>query len=160
MGYFSGIESATFYNRAKNIPEGTHTLIGKKFTAQPSAKNRMVINFIAEFEVESTTSTEIAPGDTVSAVYVSSNQSFFPNVKYLLAAYLLTCERSENPTISQRQVADKITEEYVEAVIADEGTTFAGYRVKSIGRATTIKTGANAGAVFIAHEWDQAEPAE
>lgn len=155
MGFFDGIENVSYNSRGKNIPEGTHILIGKSFKMQVSAKNRAVANFIAEFTVESTTSTEIAPGDTVTAIYSTANQSFQSNVKYLLAQYLFYCERSADPTITQKQVDARINEQYIDAITADDGTTYAGYRIKSIGRPTTIKTGPNAGSPFIAHDWDQ-----
>lgn len=156
MSFFKGIQSASYSNRGKNIPEGTHILIGKSFKMQPSAKNPALANFIAEFTVESTTSNEIAPGDTVTAIYNTGTQGWQGRVKYLLAQYLLYCERTADPTITQQQVDDKIDEDYALAVTADDGTTYAGYRIKSIGRLTTIKSGPNAGAPFIAHDWDQA----
>lgn len=155
MGFFDGIQNVSYNNRGKNIPEGTHILIGKSFKVQTSAKNRAVANFIAEFTVESTTSTEIAPGDTVTAIYNTANQSFQSNVKYLLAQYLFYCERASDPAITQRQVDAKIDEDYVHAVTADDGTTYAGYRIKCVGRPTTIKSGPNAGSLFIVHEWEQ-----
>lgn len=160
MGFFDGIQNASYYNRSKHIPEGTHILIGKKFSLQKSAKNPSVANFIAEFVVESTTSNEIAPGDTVSAVYLSSHSSFLRNVKYLLAQYLFACEKAHNPQITQAEVDAKISEGYIEGIVDGDGTTYANYRVKSIGRGTTIKNGPNAGQPFIAHEWAQPDSDE
>lgn len=157
MDIFDGIESTQYFSRSKNIPEGTHTLIGKSFLVQPSTKNRAVTNFIAEFTVVDSTSPELSPGDTVSAVYPSSNQSFLRNTKYLLATYMVACEKSVSPNITLAEVDAKINKEYIAAITKGDGTQYAGFKVKSIGRLTTIKNGPNAGAPFIAHEWEVAE---
>lgn len=156
MGIFDGIENVSYFQRGKNIPEGTHILIGKKFTTNTSAKNRAVHNFVAEFTVESSSSPELVPGDTVSVVYASSHASFFKNVKYLLSNYMFACERAADPSVTLNQIENKLNNEYIEWIIKDGGTTYAGSRIKSIGRMTTIKTGPNAGSPYIAHEWDQA----
>ena len=156
MNIFDGIENVSYFQRGKNIPEGTHILIGKKFTTNTSAKNRAVQNFVAEFTVESSNSPELAPGDTVSVVYASSNASFLKNVKYLLSNYMFACERAADPNVTLSQIENKLNSEYIEYIIKDGGTTYAGSRIKSIGRMTTIKTGPNAGSPYIAHEWDQA----
>jgi hypothetical protein len=157
MSIFDGIESTSYFSRSKNIVEGTHTLIGKSFVVQASAKNRAVQNFIAEFTVVDSTSADLAPGDTVSAVYSSSNQSFLRNVKYLMATYMMACERTANPNITLAEVDAKITGEYLKAITDGDGTAYAGIKIKSIGRVTTIKTGPNAGQPFTSHEWEQAE---
>ena len=156
MSIFDGIENVSYFQRGKNIPEGTHILIGKKFITKTSEKNRAVQNFIAEFTVESSSNPELAPGDTVSVVYASSNNSFLKSVKYLLSNYMFACERAADSSVTINQIENRLDKEYIEYIIKDGGTTYAGSRIKSIGRMTTIKTGPNAGSPYIAHEWDQA----
>lgn len=157
MGIFSGIEHVSYFNKGKNIPVGTHILIGKKITLNQSAKNRSVSNFIMEFTVESSDSPELAPGDTVSVVYASSKEMFFTNVKYLVASYMLACERAANPNITASEVDAKINDEYIDDIIEGDGTTYAGVRIKCVGTQKEIKNGPNAGQPFTRHDWYQIE---
>ena len=157
MGIFSGIQSASYFSKGKNIPAGTHHLIGRKISTSVSQKNRSVTNFIMEFEVESSDSPELAKGDTVSAVYISSKETFLPNVKYAVANYMLACERSHNPAITLKDVDAKIDEDYLEQITDGDGTTYAGFRIKCVGTETIIKTGLNAGKPFVRHDWFQTD---
>jgi hypothetical protein len=151
------VDGVIKFSKGKNIPVGNHTLVGKKITVQVSQKNRAVSNFIMEFDVESSDSPELAPGDVVSVVYSSAKQTFLGNVKYAVANYMLACERSENPNISIKDVDKKIDEDYLNAITEGDGTSYSGYRVKCCGVETTIKTGPNAGQPFIRHDWFQIE---
>lgn len=157
MGIFSGIENVSYFNKGKNIPVGTHILVGKKITLNQSAKNRSVSNFIMEFEVEKSDSEELTPGDTVSVVYASSKEMFLTNVKYLIASYMLACERAVNPGITAAEVDDKINDDYINDIIVGDGTTYAGVRIKCVGTLKEIKNGPNAGQPFTRHDWFQAE---
>jgi hypothetical protein len=157
MGIFSGIEGASYFSKGKNIPVGSHTLVGKKITVQVSQKNRAVSNFIMEFEVEASDSPELTVGDIVSVVYSSAKQTFLGNVKYAVANYMLACERSANPSITLKEVDKKIDEDYLNAITEGDGTAYAGFRIKCTGVETTIKTGPNAGQPFVRHDWFQIE---
>ena len=159
MGIFSGIQSASYFSKGKNIPSGTHYLIGKKISASVSQKNRSVSNFIMEFTVDSTDSAELAAGDTVSAVYNSSKETFLSNVKYAVANYMLACERTQNAAICLNDVNAKIDEDYLEAITDGDGTKYAGFRIKCVGTEVIIKTGMNAGKPFVRHDWFQADEA-
>ena len=157
MGIFSGIEGASYFSKGKNIPVGSHTLVGNKITVQVSQKNRAVSNFIMEFELEASDSPELAVGDIVSVVYSSAKQTFLGNVKYAVANYMLACERSANPSITLKDVDKKIDEDYLNAITEGDGTAYAGFRIKCTGVETTIKTGPNAGQPFVRHDWFQIE---
>jgi hypothetical protein len=155
MGIFSGIEQASFFSRGKHIPKGAHVLTGKKISVQVSQKNRAVSNFIMEFDVVSSDSPELSPGDVVSVVYSSANQSFLGNVKAVLAAYMLSCERTEAPAITIQDICKKITEDYIAAITEGDGTAYAGFQLRCMGTETTIKGGPNAGQPFTRHDWFQ-----
>jgi hypothetical protein len=155
MGIFDGIEQTSYFARSKNILEGTHILVGRKITVQQSSKNRAVSNFIMEFTVESTDNPELAVGDVVAAIYSSSKDSFLGNVKYLLATYMLACERSGNPDITAKDVDAKINTPYIAAITEGDGTAYAGFRIKCVGTVKEIKNGPNAGQPFTRHDWFQ-----
>lgn len=152
MSIWDGIENESYTKRSKTIPEGNHLLRGKRFVTQASQKVRGITLFIAEFEVVSSSSPELSPGDSVSAIYGSDKASFLKNVKYLLANYIIACERQHDPKITLDQVNGKIEGRYIEAITADDGTSYAGFEVKSTGRLTQTKDGRP----FIVHEWEPA----
>jgi hypothetical protein len=152
MGLWDGIENESYTKRSKNIPVGNHVLTGKRFVVQASQKVRGITNFIAEFEVVSSDSPELSPGDSVSAIYGSDKASFLRKVKYLLANYMVACERQISADITLREVDAKIESGYIDAITDGDGTAYAGFQVRSIGRMTETKTGA----AFIAHEWEPA----
>jgi hypothetical protein len=157
MGIFTGIESVTYSTKNKNIPVGNHVLKGRKILLHVSQKNRATTNFIMEFDVESTDSQEIVPGDIVSVVVPSSRQTFLSTVKYAIANYMLACERSANPEITLKEVDAKINEDYIMALTEGDGTAYAGFRVRCLGTETTIKTGPTAGQPFTRYDWAQVE---
>ena len=157
MGIFSGIEETGFFSRNKNIPEGTHILVGRKISVQVSQKNRAVSNFIFEFEVESSDNAELEQGDMVSVIYNSAKQTFLSNVKYLIANYMMACERTAIPNITLKEVTAKINEEYITQVTEGDGTAYAGFRLKCVGSLTEIKTGPNAGQPFTRLDWFQVD---
>lgn len=152
MGLWDGIENETYQKRSKVIPQGNHVLIGTKFVVQASQKIRGINLFVAEFQVESSDSPELSPGDAVCAIYASDKPSFLKNVKYLLANYMIACERTHKPDVTLAEVDAKIKGAYIEAITDGDGTAYAGFKVRSIGRLTETKSGNP----FVAHEWEPA----
>ena len=154
MGVFDGIESASFFSRGKNIPEGKHVLRLRKMTTQSSTKKRSVYHFIAEFDVVESDSPDLRPGDVCSIVYGSDKESFLGNVKYFVSVYMFGLERQRNPDVTMREITNSITGAYIDTLVGDDGTNYAGMLIRCIGSMTVIKSGSNAGQPFTRLDWD------